>query len=128
MSFLKRALIKVDTSACLEKIDYQRALESRMVFRFLRSIDIPKGGQRSRLQFPEWHRQLGEYKASYYFALREARRLTIHLSELCMIKWAFHFKQAEAGDECFVTKFYEDFTMDSRLHVQKLNWQVTLIF
>ena len=124
MIALKRALVRVDTNSCLEKIDYQKALVNRLVFRY-RDMTTKSGIY--RIQFPDWHRNFGDYKASYFYSKKETQRTTIHQSELCAIRWAFHFKHSDGPglDEQYITTFYDDFTMDSQLHSQKLNWQVT---
>lgn len=71
---------------------------------------------------------IGDYKASYFQAIKDNRRCDITITELCMIKWILHFKQSEdelRNPTTFRAAFYEDFSLTTSGH-GKMNWQVKL--
>lgn len=116
---LKSALHDVNTTHCIEKTDYQRALAARLFFRN-RKYPIPYP---RKVDLPSWSLKMNDYKASYYFSYQERKRNQILKSELCSIVFCFHFKHSpeEGGWSC---RFLEDFTMVSQLHGEGvMTWQ-----
>ena len=118
MSSLKNSLTKqVNCIYCIEKVDYQKTLISRL---FLRGTNYPTGFP-YKMTIPKWCLNMNDTKASYYFSLREIHRTCIFKSELCLFKWSFHFKQnAEQAWEC---QFQDDYTFYSSMHGTEMTWQ-----
>lgn len=124
LGLVKRALHRVDISRCIEKPDFQRMLIVRLLF----GERGPK--KRCFCFFPEWALRMGQYKASYFEAKKDMRRQDITVSELCRIKWVFHFKHHQPMDQdtdgpspTWESTFSEDFTMNSAMHSERLTWQ-----
>lgn len=128
ISSLIRLLHRVDTSFCREKHEYQALVRSLLVFG-LRRDHSPSG---LKVRYPAWTHSLDERKATYFHARREILRDTITASELCAVKWFFHFKHSVAEDQGedgpgsrngVKAEFREDYTMMSALHGNILGWQ-----
>ena len=90
LTLIKRALSRIDTTRCVEKIDYQRMLIARLLF----NEHGPK--RDGKVYYPEWALRIGQHKASFFHAIKDMRRRDINFSELCLIKWRFHFRQSES--------------------------------
>lgn len=121
---LKRALIRVDLTRCVEKIDFQRTFLAKLLF-----------GNRSasnstalRAYYPEWAFKMGLFKATYFYGVKERCRTNqILLSELCSIDWEFKFKYHDDVDgqvNRMRSEFKPDFTLVSGLNGAIYNWQV----
>jgi hypothetical protein len=123
ISKLKKMLVGIDLSRCVEKADYQRMLIAHLVFGYhmkkeLVGSDPRFAGKFVTIYYPEWALRMGLYKASYAFAKREFKRKELFLSELCSISWIFKFKdetQFQHPPEGWRVKFNEDYTMESEL-------------
>jgi len=128
MADLKKQLQRVDTSRCLEKKEYQSMFLAHLLFN-LRSVSPPSGHYtRYRCFYPQWSMKLDEYKATYYHAHKDFRRIELFMSELCKIKWSFHFKshdfdEVDDTEQSWTTEFNEDYTMISQLHQQVMKWK-----
>ena len=127
MADLKKQLRRVDTSQCLEKKEYQHMMMAHVLFT-LRGTTPPNGHfTRSRCYYPQWSIRMDEFKATYYHAHKDFRRVSLFMSELCQIKWSFHFKNHDFGDsdenESWISEFKDDYTMTSQLHQQEMRWQ-----
>jgi len=120
---LKSTLKDVNTSSCIEKKDYQRAVFARL---FFRNRNYPLCYPR-KLDLPTWSFTMNDYKASYYFSRQERRRTRILKSELCSIVFQFHFKHSPEnleGGGGWQCRFNHDFTMISQLHGEGvMTWQ-----
>lgn len=112
ISRLKRHLLDVPTSKCIEKIDFQRKLFGKLLFHY------PFG----RIPRQKWPYHMSDWKASYFHAKRDLRRQTIMLSELVNIKWEFKFRHYP-GAEAWTLRFFEDFTVLSSLHGETMSWR-----
>lgn len=124
---LKRALIRVDLTRCVEKIDFQRTFLAKILF-----------GHRSaanstalRAYYPEWAFKMGLYKCTYLYGVKERCRTSqILLSELCSIDWEFKFKYHDEVDvevNRMRSEFKPDFTLVSGLNGAIYNWQVRVV-
>lgn len=122
---LKRTLLRVDTSRCLEKQDFQVMTAAFLLFG-LRGVNPPTNVKKSlKTYLPQWALEMGIFKASYFFALKETRRTKeVTKTELCAISWRFFFKHEQDmdGDYVLRSKFREDNTMTSDMHNNILTW------
>jgi hypothetical protein len=117
---LKRFLMRIDLSRCIEKLDFQRMMLSKLLFQ-KKSLS----NRSLRVYYPEWALKIGVFKASYFYSVKEVKRTEIMMSELCQIHWAFHFKRAEFPDNVeWTSSFLPDYTMKSDLNEQSYTWQV----
>jgi len=136
MANLRKALIPVDVSRCVEKADWRAMLVAKIIFG-----DKPKqvavgNDKLKKLYYPDWALKLTDGKATYYHALKEAARTHITKHELTTITWRFQFKQAqdeqgnvfpteslpEGSVRTYASNFFDDFTMMSESHQQIMNW------
>lgn len=119
---LKRQLARVDTSGCLEKKEYYNMMTAHLLFKGV------YGHYTRCTVYPTWSLKMDSFKATYFHALKDHKRTTIFKSELCKIKWSFHFKEHEFEDadlsvNSWKSIFREDYTMMSMLHQQEMSWQ-----
>lgn len=132
---LKKYLIYIDLTRCVEKRDFQRMLLAKLLL-FAKKMQKELSGDDSRFKgrflhiyYPDWSLTMGVFKASYFFAKREVLRRTIFLSELCAIQWHFRFKHYGQMEEMsFVTNFHEDGTMYSEMNDHVYQWKVTSFY
>jgi len=136
MSNLRKALIAVDVSRCVEKADWRAMLVAKIIFG-----DKPKqfaigDDKLKKLYYPDWLLKLKDGKATYLHALKEAARTYITKHELTTIQWRFQFKQAqdeqgnvfpteslpEGSVRTYASNFFDDYTMTSESHQQIMNW------
>ena len=119
---LRQCLYQLNTSSCVEKLEFQKLLTVRL---FFRHVAFPRSSE--SISLPNWAFNMTEHKLSYFFARRERRRDRILLSELCAIQWSFRFKSM-SHTESYNLKFYEDMTMISEFHNgERLHWEVLFI-
>jgi len=120
---LKRTLQRVDTGRCLEKQDFQRMCASFLLFG-LRGVTPPSTVKRSlKTYLPQWSLEMGKFKQSYFFALKELRRTNeLTKTELCMIHWKFYFKNEMEHESRFMSRFNDDNTMTSDMHDNIMAW------
>ena len=112
ISCLKKHLLDVPTSKCIEKIDFQRKLFGKVLFQY----------PYTRIPQQRWPYYMSDWKASYSHAKRNLRRQAIMLSELVNIKWEFRFRHYP-GPESWSLRFFEDFTVSSSLHGETMSWR-----
>ena len=117
ISQLKQSLVGVNTVRCVEKKEYQKLLAIRL---FFRNIHFSSGN----ISFPTWSFEIPLMKLSFFFSKRDLRRARILQSELCIIDWQFRFKGA-AAEAGWGSKFFEDGSMISEMHGERMNWVVS---
>lgn len=79
LSLLKKSLVGIDLSFCVEKKDYQRVLLAKLLFypvmlRELKGSDPRFAGKYLSMRYPDWSLNIPPFKASYFFARREIIR------------------------------------------------------
>ena len=112
ISRLKRHLLDVPTSRCIEKVDFQRKLFGKVLFQY----------PLARIPRQKWPYAMSDWKASFFHATKDLRRQAIMLSELVNIKWEFRFRHYP-GPESWSLRFFEDFTVLSSLHGETMSWR-----
>jgi len=110
-------LNQVNTTNCIEKIDYQRAAAARL---FLRCRHFPVNYPYKTI-LPQWVLSMSPAKLSYYFNISESRRRNILVNEVCAINWMFYFKRSE-DESGFQCRYFLDFSMQSQLHGGFMRW------
>lgn len=127
---LKKHLIYIDLTRCVEKRDFQRMLLAKLLFskkmqKELSGSDARFKGRFLHIYYPDWSLTMGVFKASYFFAKREVVRQTICISELCSIQWHFRFKHYDQMEEMsFASNFREDGTVYSEMNDRVYQWKV----
>lgn len=128
---LKAALLKVDKSRCLEKLDYQLMLKCHQIFRSKANHFVRRDN--NQIYYPDWTLRVNPAKASYIYAKLEKSRSEISFNELCLIKWKFKFNfdfygEADPNDDSseWTNVFHDDFTCTNSLHDSSLPWRVSL--
>eukprot|EP01040_Poterioochromonas_malhamensis_P014694 gene14694-16312_t len=138
LTALKRSLVGIDLSRCIEKKDFQRTLLAKLLFcnvmgRELKGEDARFKGKYLSMYYPDWSLEIPSYKASYYYTKNEITRKTINIYELCKIEWIFKFKNnadyymddgdEDGGSAGWRCRFNIDFTMSSTLQGQDYEWR-----
>ena len=140
LSSLKKSLVGIDLSRCLEKKDFQRMVLAKVLFSSVMKKEL--GGDDPRFKgkylsmfYPEWSLSISPFKASYIFTKHEVKRIQITKYELCNIQWTFRFKRTSFDDPdhaqlngSWQCRFYEDFTMHSTLQGHTYQWRVTILY
>lgn len=126
---LKRSLVGIDLSRCVEKVDFQRMLLTHLVFqkhmrKELAGTDPRYAGKYVTMRYPDWSLRIGPWKASFFFTARELRRKEMFASELCAVKWQFFFKQDEDNAQGWACQFKEDSTMASDMNQHTYSWRI----
>ena len=122
---LKSALVRVDTTRCVEKIDYQRMFLAHLLFR--RRCNKTSA---VRTYYPEWAQQISLFKATYFYSLYERNRTDVFKSELCAINWVFHFHNPRDEENIAeyrvrpYSNFFENYTLLASMRDTYMPWQV----
>ena len=133
LSKLKKSLRGIDLTRCVEKVDYQKMLQAKLLFEKvmeeeLKGEDVRFAGKYLSMYYPNWALTIAPMKASFIHYTVDARRHEIYSSELCSIKWVFRFKEHAMmdldGAPSWISTFREDGTMHSALQDQTYTWQV----
>lgn len=123
---IKRSLLRVDVTRCIEKNDFQRMMLAKLLFK----DKSAKDSTALRIYYPEWALKIGVFKATYFHNARDRKRTEILFGELVAIEWKFNFKNEEqanqAGVQTTSSRFKEDFTMISALGQNTFNWNVSV--
>jgi hypothetical protein len=119
---IKRALQRVDINRCVEKIDFQRMLIAKLLFK-------NKSAENStalRIYYPEWALKIGVYKATYFHNAADLRRNTILMGELTAIEWRWTFRNDQSGQPPTTSWFKDNFTLTSTIGPNAtFNWNVS---
>lgn len=134
LTALKRSLVGIDLSRCIEKKDFQRTLLAKLLFcnvmgRELKGEDARFKGKYLSMYYPDWSLEIPSYKASYYYTKNEITRKTINIYELCKIEWIFKFKNHPnaygSNTQGWRCKFHMNFTLFSALHEEEYEYRVS---
>jgi hypothetical protein len=139
LSQIKKSLVGIDLSRCIEKRDYQRMLFSKLLFHgmmehMLASDDPRFRGKYLSQYYPDWSLVIPVYKGSYLFHRNDITRKQINTYELCKINWQGRFKNSahqanlEQADMTWQIQFNEDLTMFSTIQGHEMNWKVSVCF
>jgi hypothetical protein len=133
---LKKLLVAVDISGCIEKSDYQRLALIHLLYlpcyRPDSGIDYQichKSVSSDKYCYAPWATKISNAKASYYYAKREAKRDRIWMSELNAIEWEFKFNDDmnfAVEEDSWTSRFHSDYTLTSTLHDHAMNWKVSV--
>ena len=139
-SDLRKALGRVDLSRCVEKLDYQLHLQALLLFGNRPQLIEGNVSTRSaKNTYPDFALNINPGKASYFHAIKEAKRTCILKTELLNCKWEFFFKYAQDDQgrlhdvemlnrtcgyqiQKYGVQFFEDGTMQSDIHTERLTY------
>ena len=141
MMELRKALVGVDTSHCVEKPDYQKVLQAFLLFGIKPMTERDLRVTRKGITYPDWALNINEAKATYFHATREAQRTELYKSELLKCEWAFWFKlaqddQGRLHDVEMLSRttdfeiqkhkvvFFDNGTMTSSIHSNELHYSI----